>query len=168
MWNDLANTISSELSDFFESTEMIRIIIRLFLAAILGGALGYERERNSKDAGIRTHMLVAVGTAIFVIAPLKAGATLGDVTRVMQGVVQGIGFLGAGAIIVGTAHQRTRGLTTAAGIWATAGIGMAAGMGLEFTAVVATVVLLFILSVVPHVSKTIEKKPHDYEHEHDS
>ncbi len=79
--------------------------------------------------------------------------SLGDLSRVMQGVVQGIGFLGAGAIIVGTSTQKVQGMTTAAGIWAAAGIGVAAGLGMEATAVVATIVVLFVLAVVPLLIK---------------
>jgi len=153
VWQDYWQVIVSEFSDIPASSEALRIIIRLLVAAILGGLLGYERELREKDAGIRTHMLVAVGTALFIVGPLQAGANLNDMTRVMQGVVQGIGFLGAGAIIIGTSTRRTRGLTTAAGIWATAGIGMAAGLGMEVTAILSTFVLLFILAFLPYILK---------------
>ncbi|MBP6986365.1 MAG: MgtC/SapB family protein [Alphaproteobacteria bacterium] len=163
MWTEILDIVRVEFSDLKDLDEVVRMIVRLLVAAFLGGALGYERERNAKDAGIRTHMLVAVGTAIFVMVPLETGANVNDVTRVLQGIVQGIGFLGAGAIIVGTASQRTRGLTTAAGIWSTAGVGVAAGLGMESTAVLSTLLLLFILSVVPYVSKTIRKKHHELE-----
>jgi putative Mg2+ transporter-C (MgtC) family protein len=119
--------------------------------------LGYERERKSKGAGIRTHMLVAVGAAIFMIGPTQAGMALGDLSRVIQGIIQGIGFLGAGAIIVGTTMRRVQGLTTAAGIWTAAGIGIAAGLGMEATAVLTTIIVLFVLSVVPLITKNVQK-----------
>jgi putative Mg2+ transporter-C (MgtC) family protein len=151
MWDHFYITFISEFSNFADLSEVLRVIIRLVVAGFLGGLLGYERERRLKDAGIRTHMLVAVGTALFVIGPLQSGASLNDVTRIMQGVVQGIGFLGAGAIIVGTAQTKTRGLTTAASIWATAGIGMVAGLGMQSMAILSTLIILFILAVLPRV-----------------
>lgn len=96
-------------------------------------------------------MLVAVGAALFVIGPTQAGMTPPDLSRVVQGIIQGIGFLGAGAIIVRSAQHKVEGLTTAANIWATAGIGVVAGLGLEATAVLSTVIVLIILAVIPHV-----------------
>ena len=96
-------------------------------------------------------MLVAIGAALFVLIPQQAGASTADLTRVLQGLTAGVGFLGAGAIISGTKQTETRGLTTAAGIWVTAAIGIAAGMGRESTAVLTTLVALFILTVVPWI-----------------
>ena len=87
------------------------------------------------------------------LAPLLADIDGGDVTRVMQGIVSGIGFLGAGAIIKMQKDERVEGLTTAAGIWMTAAIGMAAGMGQEMVAVITTVVALMVVSAVPRVLK---------------
>ncbi|WP_235935591.1 MgtC/SapB family protein [Devosia aurantiaca] len=107
---------------------------------------------------MRTHMLVAVGAALFVIGPSQAGMSIGDLSRVLQGIVQGIGFLGAGAIIVRTAKNQVEGLTTAANIWATAGIGVIAGLGLEATAVLSAAIILIILAAVPIVLPT---KPGD-------
>ncbi|MCB5204639.1 MgtC/SapB family protein [Neorhizobium sp. T786] len=123
------------------------------MAAVLSGILGYERERKGRNAGVRTHMLVAVGAALFVIGPLQSGMEIGDLSRVLQGIVQGIGFLGAGAIIVRSAQREIEGLTTAS-IWATAGIGVLAGLGLETTAVLSTVIVLIILAAVPHLLPT--------------
>ncbi len=100
-------------------------------------------------------MLVAVGSALFVIGPMQSGMPIEDMSRVLQGVVQGIGFLGAGAIIVRARQQIVEGLTTAANIWATAGIGIIAGLGLEATAVLSTTGVLIILAVVPHFLPTL-------------
>lgn len=100
---------------------------------------------------MRTHMLVAVGSALFVLGPLQSGMEIGDLSRVLQGVIQGIGFLGAGAIMVRSSQRQIEGLTTAASIWSTAGIGTIAGLGLEVTAVLSTVIVLIILAVVPLV-----------------
>ena len=120
-----------EFSDIDDAAQTTQIVLRLLIAASLGGLLGFEREMKSKTAGIRTHMLVCLGAALFVLIPQQAGATLGDLSRVLQGLVAGIGFLGAGAIIIGNQGSAPKGLTTAAGIWLTAAIGVAAGMGRE-------------------------------------
>lgn len=149
MWQSIWNTVLSEFSDIPDATQITRITVRLLVAALLGGLLGYEREQRGKSAGVRTHMLVAIGATLFVLIPQQAGATAADLTRVLQGLIAGVGFLGAGAIISGTRQVETRGLTTAAGIWVTAAIGIAAGMGRESTAVLSTLIALFILSVVP-------------------
>lgn len=149
MWQSIWDTVLSEFSDVPDAAQITRITVRLLVAALLGGLLGYEREQRGKSAGVRTHMLVAIGAALFVLIPQQAGATAADLTRVLQGLIAGVGFLGAGAIISGTKQVETRGLTTAAGIWVTAAIGIAAGMGRESTAVLSTLIALFILSVVP-------------------
>lgn len=154
MWQEIWNTVLSEFSDIPDATQVTRITLRLLVAAALGGLLGYQREQQGKSAGVRTHMLVAIGAALFVLIPQQAGASSEDLSRVLQGLIAGVGFLGAGAIIMGTKQVETRGLTTAAGIWLTAAIGIAAGMGREMTAVLSTLLALFILSVVPWIYRT--------------
>ena len=151
MWQEIWSTVLSEFSDIPDATQATRITLRLVVAAILGGLLGYQREQQGKRAGMRTHMLVAIGAALFVLIPQQAGASIADLSRVLQGLIAGVGFLGAGAIILGTKEFETRGLTTAAGIWVTAAIGIAAGIGRELTAVLSTLLALFILSVVPWI-----------------
>lgn len=151
MWQEIWTTIVSEFSDIPDLSTMARITVRLVLAAVLGGIIGYERERKASSAGVRTHMLVAVGAALFVIAPLQSGMDISDMSRVLQGIVQGVGFLGAGAIMVRAGQQKIRGLTTAANIWVTAGIGVVVGLGLEATAVLSTFIVLIILAAVPHI-----------------
>ena len=151
MWQEIWITVLSEFSDTPDATQITRITLRLLVAAALGGLLGYERESQGKSAGVRTHMLVAIGAALFVLIPQQSGASTADLTRVLQGLIAGVGFLGAGAIILGTKQVETQGLTTAAGIWVTAAIGAAAGMGRESTAVLSTLVALFVLSVVPWI-----------------
>lgn len=160
MWQEVWNTVVLEFSDIPDAAQVTRITLRLLVAAILGGLLGYQRERQGKSAGVRTHMLVAIGAALFVLIPQQAGASSADLSRVLQGLIAGVGFLGAGAIIMGTKDVETRGLTTAAGIWVTAAIGMAAGMGRESTAVLSTVIALIVLSVVPWVyrAKKVNKE----------
>jgi putative Mg2+ transporter-C (MgtC) family protein len=153
MWQDIWKTVVTEFSDIPDTEQLTRITLRLLVAAILGGLLGYEREMRGKSAGLRTHMLVATGAALFVMIPHQAGASIEDLSRVLQGLIAGVGFLGAGSIIMGTRETETRGLTTAAGIWVTAAIGMAAGIGWESTAVLSTVVALLILTVVPWLTR---------------
>ncbi len=97
VWHEIWNTLLSEFSDIPDVAQMTRITLRLLVAAALGGVLGYERELRGKSAGVRTHMLVAVGAALFVLVPQQAGASLADISRVMQGLIAGVGFLGAGA-----------------------------------------------------------------------
>ena len=115
------------------------MLLRLAAAAGLGLIIGIERESPHRAAGMRTHVLVSMGSALFVLASLQAGASAGDATRVIQGVVQGIGFLGAGTILKLTDKAEVRGLTTAAGVWITAATGVACGLGEYWLALTATV-----------------------------
>lgn len=156
-WQVIGQTVASEFSDVPDLAQATRIVLRLMLAALLGGLLGMERENKGKAAGVRTHMLVAMGAALFVLIPQQAGILPADLSRVIQGVVAGIGFLCAGSILKSEDEDRVRGLTTAAGMWLTAAIGMAAGLGREATAVISTLLALVILSLVPVVVKAIEK-----------
>jgi putative Mg2+ transporter-C (MgtC) family protein len=156
-WDDVAQTVASEFSDVPDAAQVTRIVVRLLLAAFLGGLLGFERESKGKAAGVRTHMLVALGAALFVLVPQQAGIEPADLSRVIQGVVAGIGFLCAGTILKGDNEHTVKGLTTAAGIWMTAAIGMAAGLGRETTAVLSTVLALGILALVPLTTKWFEK-----------
>ena len=124
--------------------------IRLGIATILGGAIGWNRQKHHRSAGLRTHMLVSVGAAIFVLLPLQMNdkAGLDGLTRVVQGVATGIGFLGAGEILqVGrkTGDIKITGLTSAASLWVTAAIGMVAGCGLWQLGGLATGLTLLIL-----------------------
>ena len=133
------------------TTEDLIMMLRVFTAFLLGGLVGWERERMRRPAGLRTHMLVAIGSALFVLVPQQAGVVVGDMSRVIQGIVTGVGFLGAGAIIKHASDQSVQGLTTAAGVWLTAAIGIACGMGREATAVLSTLLALAVLTVVPHL-----------------
>lgn len=130
---------------------MTRIILRLVLAAFLGGIIGFERERKAKSAGVRTHTLVAVAAALFILEPLQSGMEISDMSRALQVIVQGVGFLRAGAIIIRTGQNKIHGLTTAANIWATVGIGVIVGLGLDATAVLSTTIVLIILALVSYV-----------------
>jgi len=157
-WEAIWSTIREEFSDLPDLTGATRITVRLMLAAVLGGILGLEREQKGKAAGLRTHMLVALGAALFVLIPEQAGSSDADLTRVIQGVVAGIGFLGAGSIIKGNAEEDIKGLTTAAGIWLTAAIGIAAGMGRETTAVLSTILAVTILSAASKFGRFLQSR----------
>ena len=123
------------------------ITIRLSLALVLGGAIGIEREYRAKEAGFRTHFLVALGSALFcLVSQFGFGVDLKDSSRVAAQVVSGIGFLGAGTIIF--QKNVVRGLTTAAGLWVTAAIGLACGTGMYIAAVITTLMVLLGLEVL--------------------
>jgi putative Mg2+ transporter-C (MgtC) family protein len=122
-----------------------RVAIQLVLSAVLGGLVGLERERLGKAAGLRTHMLVALGSALFVLAAREAGAAPADLTRVIQGVATGIGFVGAGTILKLTEQHEVKGLTTAAGIWLASAVGLAVGLGRIWVAILGAILTLIIL-----------------------
>ena len=176
VWNSIWSTVKEELSDVSDAAAFTRVCLRLLIAGLLGAALGYERESAGKSAGLRTHMLVCLGSALFLMTPQLAGAEESDLSRVVQGLVAGVGFLGAGAIIRNTKHKdesgtgdpsvkgssdEVKGMTTAAGIWMTAAIGMAVGMGRELTAVLSTVLALIVLAVVPKVVGKVQRRRDD-------
>jgi putative Mg2+ transporter-C (MgtC) family protein len=151
MWQEIWRGVQTDFSDLPGVAEVTQVVIRLLLAALLGGLLGFERERQGKEAGLRTHMLVALGAAIFVLIPHQAGMLLADMSRVLQGVIAGVGFLGAGTILKQNQPEQIHGLTTAAGLWLTAAVGIAAGLGREASAILATVLAFIILSLMPRV-----------------
>lgn len=129
-------------------TQFLRVGFRLTLAAGLGALPGLQRERAHQAAGLRTHMLVALGSAIFTLGPQEAGLSLTDSSRVIQGIATGIGFVGAGAILKMSDQGRIHGLTTAASIWATAGIGMSVGLGRIWLPALGSLLALLILAGV--------------------
>jgi putative Mg2+ transporter-C (MgtC) family protein len=124
----------------------LEIILRFLLAAGLGAGIGYQRERAGKAAGLRTHILVSSGAALFTLVSIYgfSGAVV-DISRVAAGVVVGIGFIGAGVILRGQREKQVAGLTTAATIWITAAIGLAAGTGMYLISVIATAVTVGVL-----------------------
>jgi putative Mg2+ transporter-C (MgtC) family protein len=156
-WDRIAATLASEFSDVADLESFVRVVLRLLIAALLGGLLGLQREQHGKEAGVRTHMLVALGSALFVLVPLQAGTTPEDLSRVIQGVVAGVGFLCAGTIIRITGEDHIRGLTTAAGIWLTAAIGIAVGLGRETTAVLSTFLALGIFALEDPIRRLLGK-----------
>jgi putative Mg2+ transporter-C (MgtC) family protein len=146
------------------------VLARLAVAALLGGAIGLERELRDREAGLRTHMLVSVGSALFTITSAYGfhdflvhnggGVIRADPTRVAAQIVTGIGFLGAGAII--RQGLAVRGLTTAATLWVVAAIGLASGSGYYSAALMTTVVVLFLLWPLRYVARRFFVRPHEH------
>ncbi|OJF91902.1 MgtC/SapB family protein [Alkalibacterium sp. 20] len=148
------------------SISQLEMFMRLLLAASVGGIIGFERELKGRDAGVRTHTLVSLGAAILTMTQLEASSWLlefarnnpelshvlsSDITRLTAQIVNGIGFLGAGTIIV--SKRTVTGLTTAASIWAVASLGIAVGMGYYFMAIASTFIMLIVLRIVKSLFK---------------
>jgi putative Mg2+ transporter-C (MgtC) family protein len=125
----------------------IEAVLRLLLAAALGAMVGFQRERAHKPAGLRTHILICLGSALFTVVSVLGFAGNVDPARVAAGVVTGIGFIGAGVILRGARGDRVVGITTAASIWVTAAIGIAAGVGMYLIAVVVTLITVLVLFI---------------------
>ncbi len=130
------------------------LVIRLVLAAALGGIIGAERELRQKSAGFRTNILIAIGSALFTIASLTLSSNA-DPTRIAAQIVTGIGFLGAGAIM--RTHSGVHGLTTAATVWVNAALGIAAGGGLYRVAVLGGTITIAVLLILGPVERAIER-----------
>jgi putative Mg2+ transporter-C (MgtC) family protein len=128
--------------------QLERVLLRLISATLLGSIVGFEREKAGKPAGLRTHILVCLGTAIVVLACSGSQMNLDGLSRVIQGIVTGIGFIGAGSILKLSEERDIQGLTTAAGLWMTAAIGIACGLGTIGLALIATVLTLIVLGVL--------------------
>jgi putative Mg2+ transporter-C (MgtC) family protein len=136
--------------------EAVRVVVRLVAALLAGGVIGLQRETSGKAAGLRTHMLVCAGTTLFVLAAIDIGMEQDAMSRVIQGLATGIGFLGAGAILKVESSHQIKGLTTAAGVWMTAALGVAIGVGQLGTAAIGTVLAWFVLAVLIKIDKRID------------
>ena len=154
----LTETIQNEFADLTDWPTLVKIAIRLAVAALAGALIGFEREKTGKAAGLRTHMLVTIGSALFVIVPVTQDVAPGDMSRVIQGIVTGIGFLGGGAILKLAEDRRIKGLTTAAGIWMAAAIGIAAGFGRIGAVLLGTLFALAVLSTLGWLERSIESR----------
>ncbi len=141
LWQEL----TAGLADF---GQIERVLLRVIAATLLGAIVGFERETAGKPAGLRTHILVCLGTAVIVLACSGARMDLDGLSRVIQGIVTGIGFIGAGSILKLDEERDIQGLTTAAGIWMTAGIGVACGLGTLGLALISTGITLIVLWVL--------------------
>jgi putative Mg2+ transporter-C (MgtC) family protein len=134
-------------------------VVRLVIAAVLGGVIGLERELRGHWAGLRTHMMVAAGACVFIIAGEEiAGSDAAAITRIVQGVATGIGFLGAGTILKLSDRLDIKGLTTASSIWLAAALGTAAGMAEYELAAAGLCVSLFVLAVLGPLENAIARR----------
>lgn len=140
------------------SRQLAQVVIRLIAATMLGAIVGFEREWAGKPAGLRTHALVSLGTAVSVVAGSAFGMSSDGLSRVIQGIVTGIGFIGAGSILKRNEEQDIKGLTTAAGVWMTAAIGVTAGLGLLGVALLSTLLAVIILALVGAIEARAEKR----------
>ena len=133
------------------------LVQRLCLSALLGGALGLEREWRQKAAGLRTNILIAMGSTLFTMMSIDVSTgSGGDSTRIASGIVTGIGFLGAGAIM--RTGAGIKGLTTAAMIWVNAAVGVAVGGGEKRVAIIATIVALVVLVLLDPVERALARR----------
>ncbi len=145
--------------DFWEWPIFYDDLTRIGAAALLGGAIGLEREWHGHWAGLRTHIMVAIGAAIFVVGGTTAhGQGIDGPSRVIQGVASGIGFLGAGTILKLGEKMEIKGLTTASSIWLAAALGIAAGLAEYALAVASAAISLFVLGVLGPVEKFFEHR----------
>ncbi len=152
-------TLFEELTRGLHDSDQIgRIVIRLIAALILGGFVGVQRQRSHKPAGLRTHMLVCLGTAVFVTTCGAVGMGVDAQSRVIQGIVTGLGFIGAGSILKLSHEHEIKGLTTAAGVWMTAAIGVTVGLGALGIGIIATILTLIILAVATKFEGFMQRK----------
>jgi len=139
--------LDQNLLAFPDAAHLLATGGRLLAAIVLGGLIGFQRERVHSAAGLRTHILVALGAALFVLAGREAGFSPPDVSRVVQGIVAGVGFLGAGTILKLADRGEVHGLTTAATIWVTAAVGVAASIGPVWLPALAAILTWAVLAL---------------------
>src|ERR1700716_961274 len=135
--------------------QVVRITLRLLAALAIGTAVGLQRELTHKPAGLRTHMLLGLGTALFIVGAAESGMHLDSLSRIVQGLATGIGFLGGGAILQLTAEHEIHGLTTAAGIWMTAAASAAAGLGQLALALIGVCLGLVVLAAFAKLERRL-------------
>ncbi len=154
----------AEISQLREVT-YFAVILRILAAAILGGFMGLERGLKNRAAGLRTYMLVCVGSCLIMLTNqfiFQADGQVGDPVRMGAQVISGIGFLGAGTIIV-TQHRQIKGLTTAAGLWTAAGVGLALGIGFYEGAIVGAVIILAVMTLMQYMDNRMRNKTRAFE-----
>jgi putative Mg2+ transporter-C (MgtC) family protein len=143
---------------FPDARQFTHVMIRLVAAALLGAVIGLQRERAGKPAGIKTHILATLGTTVFVLACAGYGMNSDGLSRVIQGIVTGIGFLGAGAILKLDESRDIKGLTTAASIWISSAIGVAVGLGSLGLALLTTILTMMVLAIIGSMELRFMKK----------
>jgi putative Mg2+ transporter-C (MgtC) family protein len=147
-------------ASYIEANDWFALVFRVGLSMIIGGLIGFERQwtGTNRSAGVRTHMVISLGAALFILLPLQIPrdySSVNALSRTIQGVATGVGFIGTGLILQQSHDGKVKGLTSAATIWATAALGTAAGLGLWQLAVLGTVAMLIVLSGVRHAKKPI-------------
>ena len=154
----------SEITDLREVT-YLAVILRIVVAAFLGGFMGLERGLKNRAAGLRTYMLVCVGACLIMLTNqfvFQADGRVGDPVRMGAQVISGIGFLGAGTIIV-TRRSQVKGLTTAAGLWAAAGVGLALGIGFYEAAIAGFATVLIVMTLMQYMDNRMRNKTKSFE-----
>ncbi len=141
-----------------DRSQLIHVIIRLTAAILLGAVIGIQREATGKPAGLRTHILVTLGTTVFIVACNSFGMSSDGLSRVIQGIVTGIGFIGAGSILKLNEERDVKGLTTSASVWMAAAIGVAVGLGALGVALLATFTTFIVLTLAGKIEFQIDKK----------
>lgn len=152
IWDELTSGMPN-------ANNLVRFLLRLAVASLLGALIGLQRQRAGKPAGLRTHMLVTLGTTVFMLACISAGITADGVSRVIQGIATGIGFIGAGSILKLSEERSVQGLTTAASIWVSAAVGVAVGVGSLGIALLSTLFTLGVLSSAKRFEHRADVKP---------
>jgi putative Mg2+ transporter-C (MgtC) family protein len=150
LWQEL-------ISGLPDTRQLVQVMIRLIAATLLGAVVGFERQLARKPAGLRTHTLVCLGTTVFVASASGLGMASDAISRIIQGIITGVGFLGAGTILKVSEERDIQGLTSAAGIWMTAAIGVAVGLGGLALALLSTVLTVMILALMGSVDERIEQ-----------
>lgn len=151
LWQELTLGLGS-------GRQAAQMLLRVITAVVLGGLVGMQREQAGKPAGVRTHMLVSLGTAVVVLASAGMGMAYDAQSRVIQGIVTGIGFIGAGSILKLNEERDIKGLTTAAGLWMTAAIGIACGVGTLGIALISAVLTLIVLALAGVIERWEDNK----------
>lgn len=158
-WGVLEEAVRAEAAEWGDPATSLRVLFRLLAAIVLGGLLGFERAHEGKPAGARTHGLVALGTALVVLVPRMMGLAGSDVSRVIQGAIAGIGFIGGGVILKQTDEGAIKGLTTAASLWVAAAVGIAVGLGQLWYAFFGAVLAFGILFGLGHLKHRWRQGP---------
>jgi putative Mg2+ transporter-C (MgtC) family protein len=145
---------------YIAANDWLNLIFRVGLSVVVGGLIGFERQwtGTNRSAGVRTHMVISLGATLFILMPLQIPedySSVNALSRTLQGIATGVGFIGAGLILQQSHQGKVKGLTSAAAIWATAALGAAIGFGLWQLALVGTVAMLIVLSGVKHAKKPI-------------
>jgi putative Mg2+ transporter-C (MgtC) family protein len=161
-WDIIITTATNEFMDITDIADNVQITIRLMLAILLGGILGYEREQQGKAAGLRTHILVCSATAMLVLAAGPTEVLEDPMSRVVQGILAGVGFLCAGSIIKNNANNDVQGLTTAASVWFTAAIGVVIGLGQPVLSILSALLAVVVLHLMPLIfERNKDREPHE-------